>query len=121
MKNFVRHDIDDLTTVTGDGRIGNTETMCILKNLKVTSSGCDDDFNPIITNLTNWFNGNGFPEKAELASWGFMHILVIYAEGKLRGNMENVNTENYLLVILYSFLDVSPHCQRLQQETVLCF
>lgn len=55
---------------------------------------CYFDFNPIITNLTNWFNGNGFPEKAELASWGFMHILVIYAEGKLRGNMENVNTEN---------------------------
>ena len=55
---------------------------------------CYFDFDPIITNLTNWFNGNGFPEKTEFAAWGFMHILVIYAEGKLQGNMENVSTEN---------------------------
>ena len=40
---------------------------------------------------------------------------------QFRKGEKNVNTENYLLVILYSFLDVSPHCQRLQQETVLCF
>lgn len=49
---------------------------------------------PIITNLTKCFNGNGFHEKAEFASWGFMHILVMYAEGKLQGNMENVSIEN---------------------------
>ena len=57
-------------------------------------TACYFDFNSPHHHLTKCFNGNGFHEKAEFASWGFMHILVMYAEGKLQGNMENVSIEN---------------------------
>lgn len=38
--------------------------------------------------------GDGFLKKAEFASWGFMHILVMYVEGKLQGGIQNFSTQN---------------------------